>query len=146
MHIFGTKWCIVAVYKIRKIIYRSDVEATFELRGHFRCLQVLYSKWNYIYNALSYSVDYRAPPGKSSWALLVKMFFFRCIPENTFDEKWTLVQVTARYRQVTSHYLNHSRPRFMSPYGVTRPQCVKLKKMLLSSSRCLSNFRSIAKV
>ena len=33
----------------RKNIDRSDVKVTFELYGHFRCLQVLYSKWNYTY-------------------------------------------------------------------------------------------------
>ena len=36
--------------KIRKNIYRSKVQVTFVCYGHFGCLQVLYSKWNYIYN------------------------------------------------------------------------------------------------
>ena len=35
--------------KIRKNIYRFDVQVTFELYSHFRCLQVIYSKLNYIY-------------------------------------------------------------------------------------------------
>ena len=39
----------LAVSKIRKNIYRSDVQVAFELYGHFRWLQVLYSKWNNIY-------------------------------------------------------------------------------------------------
>ena len=30
--------------KMSKNIYRSDLQVTFELCGHFRCLQVLYSK------------------------------------------------------------------------------------------------------
>ena len=33
-----------AVSKIRKNIYRSNVQVTFELYGHFRWLQILYSK------------------------------------------------------------------------------------------------------
>ena len=36
---------IVNIYKnIRKNIYRSDVQVTLKLYGHFRCLQVLYFK------------------------------------------------------------------------------------------------------
>ena len=41
------------------------------------------------------------------------------------DDKSTLVQVMAWCRQATSHYLSQCWPRFMSRYGVTRPQCVK---------------------
>ena len=37
-----------AVAKIIKNIYRPDIQVTFKLYGHFRCLQVLCSKWNYI--------------------------------------------------------------------------------------------------
>ena len=44
------------------------------------------------------------------------------------DDKSTLVQVMAWCRQATSHYLIQCWPRFMSPYGVTRPQWVKLPK------------------
>ena len=40
---------IGAVSKITKTIYPSDVQATFQLYSHFLCLQVVYSKWNYIY-------------------------------------------------------------------------------------------------
>ena len=42
------------------------------------------------------------------------------------DDKSTLVQVMAWCRQATSHYLSQCWPRFMSPYGVTRPQGVDL--------------------
>ena len=42
------------------------------------------------------------------------------------DEKSTLVQVMAWCRQATSHYLSQGLPRSVSPYGVTRPQCVKV--------------------
>ena len=40
------------------------------------------------------------------------------------DDKSTLVQVMAWYRQATSHYLSQCWPRSLSPYGVTRPQWV----------------------
>ena len=42
--VHAVKAFVVAVSKIRKNIYRSDVQVTFELYGHFRCLQFLYSK------------------------------------------------------------------------------------------------------
>ena len=41
------------------------------------------------------------------------------------DDKSTLVQVMAWCRQATSYYLSQCWPRLLSPYGVTRPQCVK---------------------
>ena len=41
------------------------------------------------------------------------------------DYQSTLVQVMAWCRQATSHCLIQCWPRFMSPYGVTRPQWVK---------------------
>ena len=34
---------------------------TLEFYSNFRGLQILYSKWNYIYSVLSYSVDFKAP-------------------------------------------------------------------------------------
>ena len=36
----------------------------------------------------------------------------------------TLVQVMAWCRQATSHYLSQCWPRSLTPYGVTRPQCI----------------------
>ena len=42
------------------------------------------------------------------------------------DDKSTLVQVMAWCRQATSHYLNQCWPRSKLPYGVTRPQWVKV--------------------
>ena len=41
------------------------------------------------------------------------------------DDQSTLVQVMARCRQATSHYLSQRWPRSLSPYGLTRPQWVK---------------------
>ena len=42
--------------------------------------------------------------------------------------KLILVQVIALCHQATSHYLSQSWPRFVSPYGLTGPQCVKQAK------------------
>ena len=41
-------------------------------------------------------------------------------------DKSTLVQVMAWCRQATSHYLSQCWPRSVLPYGVTRPQWVKV--------------------
>ena len=43
------------------------------------------------------------------------------------DDKSTLDQVMAWCRQATSHYLNQCWPSSMLPYGVTKPQWVKLR-------------------
>ena len=51
---------VKAVSNIRKNIYRSDMQVTFELYCNFRCLHVFYSKSNYIYRVLSHSVDFKA--------------------------------------------------------------------------------------
>ena len=64
-----TEWHMYKAYciliaeqkKIKKNIYRPDVQVTFEFYGYFRCLQTLYSKQNYIYWVQSYAVDFRAP-------------------------------------------------------------------------------------
>ena len=50
------------------------------------------------------------------------------MPLDLTDDKSTLVQVVACCRQATSQYLSQCWLRFMSPYGVTRPQWVKLTK------------------
>ena len=66
----------------------------------------------------------------------------------TYD-KPTLVQVMAWCRQATSHYLSQCWPRFVSPYGFTRPQWVThneirllahLKPFLRNTSTHLSIF------
>ena len=50
----------------------------------------------------------------------------RSMPQNPSDDKSTLVQVMAWCRQAASHYLSQCCPRSLSPYGVTRPQWVKM--------------------
>ena len=61
------------------------------------------------------------------------------MPQNTFDDESTLVQVMAWCRQATSHYLNQCWPRSILPYGVTRPQWVNLT---LSSAQLPVKFKS----
>ena len=46
------------------------------------------------------------------------------------DDQSTLVQVMTWSRQATSHYLSQCWPRSLSPYGITRPQRVKLQIQL----------------
>ena len=46
------------------------------------------------------------------------------IAENTSDVKSTLVQIMAWCHQASNHYLSQCWPRSVSPYGVTRPQCM----------------------
>ena len=45
---------------------------------------------------------------------------------NMTDDQSTLVQVMAWCHQATSHYLSQCWPRSLTPYGITRPQWVKL--------------------
>ena len=47
------------------------------------------------------------------------------ILKNTSDDKLTLASVMAWCPQATSHYLSQCWPRYLSPYGTTRPQWVK---------------------
>ena len=51
---------------------------------------------------------------------------FRWITEKLINEKSTLDQVMPWSHQETSHYLSQCWPRSMRPYGITRPQWVKL--------------------
>ena len=56
-----------------------------------------------------------------------RFFFISCetalkwLSLDLTDDKSTLVQVMAWCHQATSHYLNQCWPRFLTPYGVTRP-------------------------
>ena len=59
------------------------------------------------------------------WGISYKITL-RWMPLDLSDDKSTLVQVMAWCRQATSHYLSQCWPRSLSPYGVTRPQWVKL--------------------
>ena len=70
------------------------------------------------------------------WGIFCKIAL-RWMSMDVIDDKSTLVQVMAWCRQATSHYLSHCWPRSMSPYGITRPQWVKLLIV------CLRNFVSV---
>ena len=56
------------------------------------------------------------------------------MPQNVSNEKSTLVQVMAWYRQATSHYLSHCWLKSMMLYGITRPQWVKLRCILCQAA------------
>ena len=48
------------------------------------------------------------------------------MPQDLTDDKSTLDQVMAWCHQAPSHYLSQCWPRYMSPYGVNRPQWVNI--------------------
>ena len=59
------------------------------------------------------------------WGISCKIAL-RWMPLDLTDDKSTLVQVMVWCRQATSHYLCQCWPRYMSTYGVTRPQWVNV--------------------
>ena len=61
------------------------------------------------------------------------------MPLDLTDNKSILVQVMVWCRQATNHYLSQCWPRFMSPYGVIRPQWVNS----LTLERCGCHFRYV---
>ena len=63
------------------------------------------------------------------------------MPLDLTDDKSTLVQVMAWCRQATSHYLSQCWPSCMSPYGITRPQWVKIIVLSLLLPRKLYQCR-----
>ena len=65
------------------------------------------------------------------------------IEKNLTDDESMMVQEMAWCHQATSHYQNQCLPRFMSPYGIIRPQSIKkcfLEKLKHRnySNQCLS--------
>ena len=92
-----------------------------------------------IYNGTAGNINSLAPGRPCDFknvifnlALLIGIFkspyynVFRWMPQDLADDKSTLVQVMAWCRQATGHYLNQCWPRSPMPYGVTRPQWVKI--------------------
>ena len=62
------------------------------------------------------------------------------------DDLSTLVRVMAWCRQASSHYLSQCWSRSLSSYGVTRPQWVKLKRLLRYVDSLVQDYtKSIAK-
>ena len=70
------------------------------------------------------------------WVISCKIGL-RWMPLDLTNDKSTLVQVMAWCRQATSHYLNQCWPKSLSPYGVTRPQCVKAMELPQSCTKPL---------
>ena len=83
---------------------------------------------------------YSLVPGKSEWNFRYLIFqiisvsdgwviscelTLRWMSLDLTHDKSTLVQVMTWCLQATSHYLSQCWPQSLSPYGVTRPQCVK---------------------
>ena len=99
----------------------------------YQLIQCLWPTIPYVINSLT--------PGRFYWnfryAIFTLMFSIygwvisfqiahRWLSQDFTDDKSTLVQVMAWYRQAKSHYLSQCCPRSLSPYGVTRPQWVKI--------------------
>ena len=63
--------------------------------------------------------------GFSDWGISCEIAL-RWISLDCADDKSTLVQVRVWCRQATNHYLSQHWPRYVSPYGVNRPQWVNL--------------------
>ena len=59
------------------------------------------------------------------------------------DDNSTLVQVMAWCHQATSQYLNQCWPRSLPPYGITRPQWVKILSKV-SSAEHLQKYANVA--
>ena len=47
--------------------------------------------------------------------------FPRSVPENPYDNTWTLAHIMAWWHQAKCHFLNQCWPSSMMPYGVSRP-------------------------
>ena len=107
-------------------------------------MQSQYIKFKYIYpkkNSAQQGLGFNSlAPGKFEWNFLYVIFKRILVIDgwgicyeialiwmslDFTDDQSTLVQVMAWCHQATSHYLNQCWPRYMSPYGVTRPQWVK---------------------
>ena len=66
-----------------------------------------------------------APLSTSSWKKHRKRSLTHChLAMDANNLELTLVHIMAWYQQATSHYLSQCWHKFMSLYGVTRPQCV----------------------
>ena len=66
------------------------------------------------------------------WGMSCEIALIWMSPDFT-DDQSTLVQVMAWCRQATSHYLSQCWLRYLSPYGVTRPQWVKVKWSVINA-------------
>ena len=100
----------------------------------YTCNEIFFYHENVFANGVFNSLA----PGKFEWDLRYLIFriisvidgwgiccelALRWMSLDLTDDKSTLVQVMAWCRPATSHYLSQCWPRFLLPYGVTRPQC-----------------------
>ena len=91
----------------------------------------IFVKWNYCRSAITehmLQIMFR-----STFCEII----LRWMPQQTFDGKSIYVQVMARCRQATSHYLSQCWPRYMLPYGIIRPQWVEAKFCCLFGTKPL---------
>ena len=77
------------------------------------------------------------PPGRCKKSTFNEISLRR-MPVNTFHDQSTLAQAMAWCQQATSQYLNQCWPRSQIPYGVTRPQWLKI------INRCTQTYGSEA--
>ena len=66
----------------------------------------------------------------AKWSLVSCNMSIRWMSLYLPDDKSILAQVMAWCRQATSHYLSQCWPRYLSPYGITRPQWVNHSNIL----------------
>ena len=69
---------------------------------------------------------------------------FRWMSLYLTDDKSTLVHVMAWCRQATSHYLSQCWPSSLPPYGITKPQWVKIHSMIWCRKGNLNEKRSVS--
>ena len=113
----------------------------------------LYATNFHIWKASNPKLNSLAPGGVGSnfksviWTHIMDEVYTSCeialrwMPQNTFDDKSTLVQVMALCHQVTSHYLSQCWPWSMSAYGITRLQWVKWNRIVVISMEFLHCLR-----
>ena len=117
----GTKALLepMLTYHRRCSLWHSPESDFTRSACELKSLAPVRSEWNfrYVICKLISVIDGRGSFGEIAvrWMLL-----------DLNDDKSTLVQVMAWCHQATSHYLSQWWPRSMSPYGVTRPQWVKI--------------------
>ena len=60
------------------------------------------------------------------------------MPQNTFDDMSTLIQVMAWCRQTTNHCLRQCWLKFMSPYGVTESAQISVHIIVFHNRQCVA--------
>ena len=90
-------------------------------------------KWQHTKNVTNWSLEDLGLILKIQFSILFNDWYLQYdnvlgwMSRDLTDDMLTLVRAMAWFRQATSRYLNQYWPRAVSPYGVTRPQCVKIQ-------------------